>query len=127
MAMIQKIKKFLSSIRHIVQLFMCNQIPMRYCKSIIFPHPIGIVIGSNAKIASNVVIYQNVTIGRKTLYESSETGYPIVEENVVIYANVVVAGGIRIGENSIVGASAVVTKDVPPNSLVIGINNIKNL
>ena len=125
--MIQKIKKFLSSIRHIVQLFMCNQIPIRYCKSVAFPHPLGIVIGSNAKIASNVVVFQNVTIGRKTLYAYSENGYPTIEENVVIYANAVLAGGIRIGRNSIVGASAVVTKDVPPNSLVTGINNIKNL
>ncbi len=106
---------------------MCNQIPIRYCKSITFPHPIGIVIGSDATIASNVVIYQNVTIGRKTLYDNSEASYPTIEENVVIYSNAVVAGGIKIGKDSIIGASAVVTKDVPPSSLVIGVNVVKNL
>lgn len=125
--MMQKVKKYLSSIRHVVQLIICNQVPVRYSKSLVFPHPIGIVIGSEAEIARNVVIYQNVTIGRKTLYESSGAGYPIIEENVVIYAGAVVAGGIRVGANSIIGANAVVTKDVPAGSMVVGINNTRKL
>jgi len=44
----------------------------------------------------------------------------VIERNVWIAAGAIVIGGVTIGENSVVGAGAVVTKDVPPNSLVGG-------
>lgn len=57
---------------------------------------------------------------------------PIIEENAKIGANVTILPGITIGRNSIVGAGSVVTKDVPPNCVVVGnpakvINKIDNL
>lgn len=49
---------------------------------------------------------------------------PFIEHNVVIGFNALVVGGIKIGHHSYVAAGAIVTKDVPPNSVVIGINKI---
>jgi serine O-acetyltransferase len=92
---------------------------------LIFPHPIGIVIGSAAHIAKNVVVYQNVTIGGRSFNCNGPDDYPRIYENVVIYPGAVIAGGITVGANSIIGPNAIVTKDVPPNSLVVGINEIK--
>lgn len=48
-------------------------------------------------------------------------GKPIViEKNVWIAANVTIIGGVTVGENSVIAAGSVVTKDVPPNTLVGG-------
>lgn len=86
-----------------------------------FPHPLGIVIATNGDIGKNCTIYQNVTIGAK----SKDMAYlpehfPKIGDNVIIYAGACVVGGITIGNNVTIGANAVVTKDVPDNSLVVG-------
>ncbi|MGX8703348.1 MAG: serine O-acetyltransferase [bacterium] len=47
-------------------------------------------------------------------------GAPVLEEGVAVFAGACVLGPVTIGENSIIGANAVVTKDVPPNCLVYG-------
>jgi serine O-acetyltransferase len=46
--------------------------------------------------------------------------YPTIGDNVTIYANSVIIGGIKIGDNAIIGAGAVVVKDVPPKAVVAG-------
>lgn len=82
-----------------------------------FPHPIGIVIGKGVNIGKNCVIYQNVTIGVKS---REDRVYPTIGNNVIISANSVIIGSIRIGNNVTIGASAVVLKDIPDNSIVVG-------
>lgn len=67
------------------------------------------------QIGKDVWINQQVTIGFKNRIEG-----PKILDNVRIYAGAIVIGKIVIGENSIIGAGAVVTKDVPPNSTVVG-------
>ena len=101
-----------------IQLLLCNQIPVRYLK-LDFPHPVGIVIASEAIIEKPVVIYQNVTIGRQSLNESK---YPTIKMNCIIYPGACVTGNITIGECSIVAANAIVNKDVPSNCMVFGYN-----
>ncbi|MGL5421974.1 MULTISPECIES: serine O-acetyltransferase [Serratia] len=88
-----------------------------YDKRTILPHPVGIVIGKNVKLGLNCTIYQNVTIGVKNV--SSEQ-YPILGDNVIIYANACICGNIRIGNNSIIGAGSLVLFDVPDNAIVSG-------
>lgn len=86
------------------------------------PHPIGIVIANNCTLGKNCIIYQNVTIGAKS-YELAKQGkkhFPIIGDNVIIYAGACIVGGIKIGNNAIIGANAVVTKDVPDNAIVVG-------
>lgn len=78
---------------------------------------IGIVIHSRAVIGCNCLIGQNVTIGGKSgWYE-----VPVIGDNVHISAGARVLGPIRIGNNVIIGANAVVVKDVPDNCIVAGI------
>lgn len=94
-----------------------------------FPHLVGIVIGRGVKINENVTILQNVTIGSSlngSLNGSHKT-MPTIDNNVMILAGAVLAGKITIGHHSIIAANAVVTRDVPPNSLVVGFNQIKPL
>lgn len=78
------------------------------------PHYIGIVIGRNAKIGKDCTIYQQVTLGQ------NKDLYPEIGNNVVIYAGAKIIGGISIGDNAIIGANSVVTKDVPANTIVAG-------
>jgi acetyltransferase-like isoleucine patch superfamily enzyme len=44
----------------------------------------------------------------------------VIEQNVWIAAGATIIGGVTVGENSVVAAGSVVTKDVPPNTLVAG-------
>lgn len=78
-------------------------------------HSVGIVIGS-VKIGKGFTIFQNVTIGKNT----NSKNYPTIGNNVTLYTGSVVIGDIIIGDNSIVGANTVVTRDMPNNSKAIG-------
>lgn len=78
----------------------------------------GVVIHSKAKIGSNVMIGQQVTIGGgNNKYE----GLPTIGDNVYIAKGAIVFGGITIGNNVTIGANAVVNKPVPANAVVAGI------
>jgi serine O-acetyltransferase len=68
------------------------------------------------RIGKNCWINQQVTIGY-----SDKTSCPTIGDNVKIYAGAKVIGEVTIGDNSIVGANAVVVKSVPPNCTVVGV------
>lgn len=82
------------------------------------PHPVGIVVGHEVEIGSNVRIQQNVTLGRRSPDPSE--GYPTVADDVRIGAGAVVLGDIELGQGCIVGANSVVLKDVNAHSTVTG-------
>lgn len=78
---------------------------------------IGVVIHARSIIGNGCLIGQNTTIGgRSNFYE-----VPIIGDNVEICAGARVLGPIRIGNNAIIGANAVVIKDVPENAVVAGV------
>lgn len=79
-----------------------------------FPHPRGIVINFLTKMGRRVTIYQNVTIG------SHKGGVPIIEDDVMIYANSCIIGGITLGEGCVIGAGSVVVKSVPRGEIWAG-------
>lgn len=120
------IKHQLSVLRAKYQAIACCQIPFRFLGSVHFPHPVGIVIGDGVHIGRNVYIYQNVTIG---LLEKAAKGevpkYPTLGDEVVVYAGAVIVGGISIGHRSIIGANAVISRDVPSDSIAYGHNQFK--
>ncbi|MDT3326081.1 MAG: serine acetyltransferase [Bacillota bacterium] len=88
-----------------------------------FPHGLnGILIHEKSKIGKNAIICQQVTIGNS--YSDTSRGFPIIEDDVFIGAGAKIIGGLTIGSNVKVGANAVVTKDVPPNHIVVGYNKI---
>ncbi|PJC85219.1 hypothetical protein CSW98_15380 [Vibrio sp. HA2012] len=93
-------------------------------ETIKFPHLVGIVIGPYTKIGKNVTIFQNVTLGSNN---KDKRAMPIIGDDVMIFSGAIVAGNIKIGNGSIIAANAVVTKDVPSNSLVTGANVISTI
>jgi serine O-acetyltransferase len=82
-------------------------------------HGMGVVIGETAEVAEGVTLYQGVTLGGTSL--KREKRHPTLERNVVVGAGSAVLGAIRLGEGSRVGAGSVVVKDVPPDSVVVGV------
>jgi serine O-acetyltransferase len=82
-------------------------------------HGSGVVIGETSIIGDNVTLYQGVTLGGT----GKETGkrHPTLEDNIVVGSGAKVLGNITIGKASYIGANAVVLKDVPPNSTVVGV------
>ena len=85
-----------------------------------------ISIGKNCAISHNVRIYTSSRIADQNLNQSkdnilSKSGDVIIEDGVWIGANVFINPSIKIGFNSVIGANSVVTKDVPPNSIVGGV------
>src|SRR5262249_41049432 len=85
------------------------------------PHPYGIVIHSRTVVGSHVTVMQQVTIGGK---DRGENVAPVIEDDVYIGAGAKVLGGVRIGKGTVIGANAVVTRDIPPYCTVVGVNRI---
>lgn len=88
---------------------------------ILFPHPGGIVIGENVSLGENCVIYQHVTIGGKSRIGTTSAQYPVIGDNVTIYAGAKVIGAVKIGDNAIIGANSVVTTDIEANCVYAGV------
>lgn len=82
-------------------------------------HGVGDVIVCH-KAGKNFSVYQNVTIGKNYRKVVNGVDTPSFGDNVSVYANSVVIGGITIGNNVKIGAGSVVTKDVPDNCTVVG-------
>ncbi len=82
-------------------------------------HGMGVVIGETAIIGDDVLLYQGVTLGGTGLEKGKR--HPTIGNNVVIGCGAKVLGNISIGDNSYIGSNAVVIKDVPPNSTVVGV------
>ena len=104
----------------------------------------GVFIGKNCKISSHsflcegVHIEDNVFIGHGVMFtndlfpratnpdgsQQTEADWKVIETHVKkgasIGSNATILAGITIGENALVGAGAVVTKDVPANTIVAG-------
>lgn len=80
------------------------------------------VIGETAEIGDNVTMYQNVTLGG-TNPTSGLAGkrHPTILDNVIIGSGAQILGPITVGERARIGASAVVTDDVPAGATMIGI------
>ncbi|MDO5142277.1 MAG: serine O-acetyltransferase EpsC [Eubacteriales bacterium] len=82
-------------------------------------HGMGIVIGETAEIGDDCTIYHGVTLGGT----GHDTGkrHPTIGNNVLISTGAKVLGPFKVGDNSRIGANAVVLQEVPPNSTVVGL------
>ena len=85
-------------------------------------HGMGVVIGETAEIGDDVMIYHGVTLGGRSLDKGKR--HPTIESNVTIGAGAKVLGPLTVGRNSAIGANAVVVKDVPADSQVVGIPGV---
>jgi serine O-acetyltransferase len=77
---------------------------------------VGTVIGRGAIVKQGVVIYHQVTIGIKG--SGKNDGFATIGRNSVLGAGCKILGKLTIGDNCIVGANSVITKDIPSNSVV---------
>lgn len=78
---------------------------------------IGVVIHKKAIVGFNCIIGSNVTIGGR----SRKEGLPVIGDRVYIATGAKILGPIRVGNDSVIGANAVVIEDVPEGSVVVGI------
>lgn len=78
-------------------------------------HAIGIIVNATAIIGNNCTIHQLTTIG------SDKDNAAVIGDNVYIGPNVCLVENVHIGYNSVIGAGAVVTKDIPPKSVAVGV------
>lgn len=96
-----------------------------YCdlrgRNVLMPHPYGIIVHSKAQVGDGVVIMQHVTLGARV---PGKNEAPVIEDGVYLGAGARVLGAVRIGRNAVVGANAVVTRDVPAGATVVGFNRI---
>ncbi|UCF80469.1 MAG: serine acetyltransferase [Acidobacteriota bacterium] len=94
-------------------------------ESFFIDHGTGVVIGETSVIGNRVRIYQGVTLGAKS-FPKDEKGrlvkgiprHPVVEDDVIIYAEATILGRVVIGRGSIIGGNVWLTRSVPPGSRV---------
>jgi len=79
----------------------------------------GVVIGETSEIGENVTLYHGVTLGGTSW--KKEKRHPTIGKNVVIGVGAKILGPFKIGDDSRIGAGSVVVKEVPPNSVVVGV------
>ena len=86
----------------------------------------GVIIGDNVKIGANSILIDtdshslDYRMRRSPSTDGGKTMPIVVEDDVLIGANCIILKGVRIGARSVVGAGSVVTRDVPPDTVVAG-------
>jgi len=86
-------------------------------------HGMGVVIGETAVVGDDVMLYHGVTLGGKSRHGvvPGERRHPVLHDGVTVGAGAKILGPITLGEWTTVGANAVVTKDAPARSILLGI------
>jgi serine O-acetyltransferase len=77
-------------------------------------HPRNILIPWGSVIGDNFLVFHEVTLGT-----GPRPGIPTIGNDVDVYVGARVLGGITVGDGSMIGANSVVTRDVPPRSVVV--------
>lgn len=106
---------YLNKILHSVDLFYAIELPARFGAE----HPLGSVMG-RATYSNGFFFYQGCTVGGTRDKEGNHC-YPVIEENVHMFANSSILGRCHIGKNAQIGAGALVkNQDVPADCVVFG-------
>ena len=98
----------------------------RIGKRFFIDHGSGVVIGETAIIGDDVMLYHQVTIGATGWWKDmgpdrrTRRRHPVIESHVTIGVGASILGPVTIGARSKIGALAIVTEDVPPDSIVVG-------
>ncbi len=79
----------------------------------------GIFVNRGSVIGKNCNMSQGVTLGKAN--RGRNQGYPTLGDNVYIGPGAKIIGAVRIGNNVAIGANCVVTKDIPDESVVVGV------
>lgn len=92
--------------------------------TVFYHHGVGCVVHELCRIGEKCRIFGNVTLGCKGSENEKPGRPPRIENNVMIGAGAVILGEISIGDNSIIGANAVVLEGVPANSIAVGVPTV---
>lgn len=84
-------------------------------------HPVGIVIGRGTRIGRNVTLFQGVTCGVRSWDPDEIRRFPTIGDNCFLFTQATVLGGVRVGNDCVVGAHALVTRDMPDGSIARGV------
>jgi serine O-acetyltransferase len=84
-------------------------------------HPVGIVVGRGTVIGSDVTLFQGVTFGVRSWHPDQIRKFPRVGNKCFFFSGAAVVGDVTIGDECIVGAHAVVTRDVPSGAMALGV------
>jgi len=92
----------------------------------IIDHGMGVVIGETTVIGDDCFIYQGVTLGagveaRQGEKTRGQKRHPTLGNNVVVGSGAEIQGALRVGDNVRVASGSIVLKDVPDNSIVVGV------
>ena len=89
-------------------------------------HGTGVVVGETCIIGKRCRLYQGVTLGALSFQKDDEgmlikgvPRHPILEDDVVVYANATILGRVTIGARSIIGGNVWLTDDVAPDSKIV--------
>jgi serine O-acetyltransferase len=82
-------------------------------------HGMGVVIGETAEVGTNCTLLQGVTLGGTSTRR--EKRHPTLGDGVVVGAGAKILGAFTIGAGSRIGAGSVVVREVPENSVVVGV------
>lgn len=95
-------------------------------KNLFIDHGMGVVIGEASIIGDNVTLYHGVTLGGvapsvNSASQRSVKRHPTIEDDVIIGSGAAILGPVIVGKCARVGSNAVVIKNVPPRTSVVGI------
>jgi serine O-acetyltransferase len=82
-------------------------------------HGMGVVIGETAEVGDDVMLYHGVTLGGRQ--RDGGKRHPTLGDGVAVGAGAKLLGPITVGDRCVIGANAVVTKDAPADSVLVGI------
>lgn len=92
----------------------------------VIDHGTGVVIGETCIIGNNVKIYQGVTLGAKSFPVDEEGNpikgiarHPLVEDDVIVYADATVLGRITLGKGSVIGGNVFLAHSIPEDSRIL--------
>ena len=88
-------------------------------RRVFIDHGMGVVIGETAEIGDGCTLYHGVTLGGVSWDQGKR--HPTLGKNVVVGAGAKILGPFTVGDDSAIGANAVVTRDVPAGSIATGI------
>jgi serine O-acetyltransferase len=79
---------------------------------------IAVVIGTGVKVGARCIIRPHVVLGAGG---TGRPGYPTIGDDVEISVGAHVLGPVTVGDGAVIGANAVVVRDVPPRAVVAGV------
>ena len=91
----------------------------RIGRGLFIDHGMGVVIGETTEVGDNVTLLHGVTLGGTSL--KREKRHPTLGDHVTVGAGAAILGAVTIGHGTRIGAGSVVVRDVPSNSVVVGV------